>query len=98
MAVFGCVVALRTAFVSPDVSFSAFVSLYSLITILVGGVGTTIGPILGTIVCEFASYFLFINIQFALYAIWGVIIILVKLLLPQGIWPLLREKIIRSKV
>jgi len=96
MASFGCVSTVRTAYIMPQNVFSVPLSLYALIAILVGGIGTTIGPLLGAVICELFSYFVFVNIQFALLATYGIILILVKLLLPRGIWPYLRKYVMHK--
>jgi branched-chain amino acid transport system permease protein len=94
----GFVATLRRAYIMPSDIFSIFTSLYLVIVVLIGGAGTAIGPLLGGLICELASYLVFIRVGFALLLIYGIIMVVVKLLLPMGVYPYLNRVIARISI
>lgn len=68
-------------------------SIYPLLWVLLGGAGTTIGPLIGTI---FMTYLIDIASEFtsAYMLIAGVVLILLTLFAPQGLAGVLRKKLL----
>lgn len=86
----GALYAHLIRFISPE-SFSGEQSIMFLVMILVGGMGTFIGPILGGGIIIMLTEFLqrFGNYQMAIY---GILIILVLFVLPKGIIGTIKNK------
>lgn len=66
-------------------------SIYPLLWVLLGGAGTTIGPLIGTV---FMTYLIDISSEFtsAYMLVAGLVLILLTLFAPQGLAGLLRKK------
>lgn len=96
LAGFGCGAAgaltlANTLFIQPQSIFSVQFSAYMIFMVLVGGIGTFEGPILGSVI------FFVIQQQFADQGAWyliglGVVAIVFALFLPKGLWNLLAER------
>jgi branched-chain amino acid transport system permease protein len=83
----GAMIAANTLSVQPDAMFSVNYSVYMIFIVVIGGLGTIEGPILGAVV--------FFGLQQTLsgLGVWylvilGVLAIAVTLLLPRGLWGL----------
>lgn len=81
----GALILANTLFIQPQSIFSVQFSAYMIFMVLVGGLGSFEGPIIGAIV------FFVLQQQFADQGAWyliglGTIAILVALFLPRGIW------------
>ena len=97
LAGFGCGAAgaltlANTLFIQPQSIFSVQFSAYMIFMVLVGGLGTFEGPILGSII------FFVIQQQFADQGAWyliglGAVAIVFALFLPKGLWNLLAERL-----
>jgi branched-chain amino acid transport system permease protein len=82
--------------VNPDANFSATFSLLPLAMALFGGIRSTWGPIIGAIILGMAGEYLKLLMPYGYLIIYGLIIILVILFLPDGILGLIR-KLTRKK-
>ena len=82
--------------VNPDANFSATFSLLPLAMALFGGSRSTWGPIIGAILLGMAGEYLKLLMPYGYLIIYGLIIILVILFLPDGILGLIR-KLTRKK-
>jgi len=97
LAGFGCGAAgaltlANTLFIQPQSIFSVQFSAYMIFMVLVGGLGTFEGPILGSVI------FFVIQQQFADQGAWyliglGAVAIVFALFLPKGLWNLLAERL-----
>lgn len=97
LAGFGCGAAgaltlANTLFIQPQSIFSVQLSAYMIFMVLVGGLGTFEGPILGSVI------FFVIQQQFADQGAWyliglGAVAIVFALFLPKGLWNLLAERL-----
>ncbi len=81
----GALILTNTLFIQPQSIFGVQWSAYMIFMVLVGGLGTFEGPILGAIL------FFFIQDRFANYGAWylvglGVTAIVFALALPRGLW------------
>jgi branched-chain amino acid transport system permease protein len=84
----------------PEQVFNISRSIDIILAPIFGGVGTLIGPILGAVVLETLSEGLRvllsvfgIDVPGAKQVFWGVCLLLVVVLLPEGIWPPLARKL-----
>jgi branched-chain amino acid transport system permease protein len=96
LAGFGCgaagaLILANTLFIQPQSIFGVQYSAYMIFMVLVGGLGTFEGPILGAVV------FFAIQYEFADQGAWyliglGLVAILFALFLPKGLWSLVTER------
>ncbi len=88
----GALIFLQTARISPDAAFSVTDwTAYVIFIVVIGGIGTIEGPILGVLV------FFALQSLLADYGSWylmtlGVLAIVVMLVAPRGLWGLLSER------
>jgi branched-chain amino acid transport system permease protein len=89
----GALIALNTLRVSPDSIYSVSYSAFMIFIVVIGGLGTIEGPILGAVI------FFVLQQQLSSHGTWyliaiGLVAILVVLLAPKGLWGVLtRERI-----
>ncbi len=72
-------------FVTPESSFNANYTLIPLAMALLGGMYSTWGPVIGAVVLGVLGEFLKLFIPYGHLVVYGIIIILVLLFMPQGI-------------
>src|SRR5438132_928130 len=87
----GAVYAWSISGVTAGPAFDFTFSLVMLAMIIIGGVGTSIGPLLGAVVVYIPSYFLLTTVAQAQPLIIGLLVIIMALFLPEGIVGLLRR-------
>ena len=78
-------------FASPDSVFDANYTLLPLAMALLGGTYSTPGPILGAVLLGVASEYLKLEIPYGHLVVYGIIIVLVILLLPEGLYGVYRR-------
>jgi len=78
-------------FATPDSVFSADFTLLPLAMALLGGVHSTAGPVLGAILLGLASEWLKLQIPYGHLVVYGIIIIIVILFMPQGLLGVARK-------
>lgn len=78
-------------FATPDAVFSADFTLLPLAMALLGGVYSTTGPIFGAILLGLASEWLKLKIPYGHLVVYGIIIVIVILFMPQGLRQLVRR-------
>lgn len=83
-------------FVSPEGSFSAHFLLLPLAMALLGGIHSTWGPVLGGLILGALSEYLKLQIPYGHLLVYGGIIVIVTLFLPQGVRGMLRTLLRRS--
>jgi branched-chain amino acid transport system permease protein len=86
----GALSALAVQFVSPD-SFDLFLSISLLVGIVVGGVGTLWGALFGAIFIMFVPSLAEQVSKAAPWAVYGVVLVAMMMLLPGGVVGLLRQ-------
>jgi len=96
LAGFGCSAAgaltvANTLFIQPESIFGVHWSAYLIFMVLVGGLGTFEGPIIGAIL------FFVVQYQFADFGAWyliglGLIAVAFALFLPRGLWSLISDR------
>jgi branched-chain amino acid transport system permease protein len=72
-------------FIVPDQVFSIDISVEMAIVAMLGGAGTILGPLIGSVILESAAELLKNLFQEAHLLIYGILIVLVVLFLPEGI-------------
>ena len=73
------------AFISPDAAFSPHLLLVPVTTAVVGGMGNTLGPIVGAVFLGVAAEYLKLQMPYGHLLIYGVMVVVVILLMPKGI-------------
>ena len=79
-------------FATPDSVFDPNYTLLPLAMALLGGIYSTPGPILGALLLGIASEFLKLKIPYGHLVVYGIIIVLVILFMPQGLYGLATAK------
>lgn len=79
-------------FASPDSVFDPNYTLLPLAMALLGGIYSTPGPVLGAVLLGVAAEYLKLKIPYGHLVVYGIIIILVILLMPQGLYGQLRRR------
>jgi len=87
----GGIYAQSYGFATPDSVFSADFTLLPLAMALLGGVHSTVGPILGAILLGLVSEWLKLQIPYGHLIVYGIIIVLVILFMPQGLLGVARK-------
>lgn len=80
-------------FTTPETAFDGNFTLLPLAMALLGGVHSTIGPMAGAVLLGIASEWLKLQIPYGHLVVYGVIIILVILFMPQGLVGMARRMI-----
>ncbi len=78
-------------FATPETVFSTDFTLLPLAMALLGGVLSTVGPILGSVLLGLAAEWLKLKIPYGHLVVYGIIIIVVILFMPQGLLRLVRK-------
>lgn len=91
----GCLFTNWGGFVSPGV-FSLTITAQAVIFVIVGGIGTLIGPIIGALLIQYIATILGSSQQLAAYGlnnnlVFGLIMVAFVLLVPQGIVPTIKS-------
>jgi len=89
--VIGSTYALQYGFVYPESSFSAHYLLLPIAMALVGGIYSTIGPVLGAVILGLSSEYLKLIMPYGHLIIYGVIIVVVVLFMPNGVYGALKD-------
>ncbi|HUJ75226.1 MAG TPA: branched-chain amino acid ABC transporter permease [bacterium] len=80
-------------FVSPDSVFDTYYTLLPLAMALLGGTYSTPGPILGALLLGVSAEYLKLKIPYGHLVVYGVIIVLVILLMPRGLFGVYRARV-----
>lgn len=88
-ALVGSVYAVWITFVNPPSVFDPLYSLTMVVLTLVGGAGTLWGPVVGAFLVEIVDQYLWANLLTAHTLFLGVVIVVIVLFLPRGVWPYL---------
>lgn len=97
MGATGAVMATRWSYIDPSLAFAPFRSFYVIIMVLLGGIESTIyGPLLGATVVTLLSDVILVNFPRFTMLIFGIILVVVILFLPNGLMGIL-QRIRRGK-
>lgn len=89
----GAIYAQQYAFVEPEATFSPNFLLLPISMALVGGIYSTVGPIIGAFVLGFASEYLKLRMPYGHLIIYGIIIVFTIMFLQRGIYGTVISKI-----
>ncbi|MDH7483085.1 MAG: branched-chain amino acid ABC transporter permease [Spirochaetales bacterium] len=89
----GAVNVVSVGFAMPESAFDANYTLLPLAIALLGGIHSTVGPMIGALLLGATAEWLKLKIPYGHLAVYGLIIILVILFMPQGIRGLVRQKL-----
>lgn len=78
-------------FATPDSVFDANYTLLPLAMALLGGIYSTPGPVIGALLLGIVAEFLKLKIPYGHLVVYGIIIILVILFMPQGLYGLFKK-------
>ena len=87
----GGIFAMSYGFASPDTVFSADFTLLPLAMALLGGIHSTVGPILGALLLGLVAEWLKLKIPYGHLVVYGIMIIIVILFMPQGLLGVARK-------
>ncbi len=87
----GGIFAMSYGFASPDTVFSADFTLLPLAMALLGGIHSTVGPILGGLLLGLVAEWLKLKIPYGHLVVYGIMIIFVILFMPQGLLGVARK-------
>ena len=94
----GAIYASWVNYIEPPDVFDILLAVKPLVMVLLGGIGTIFGPLLGAIVLLTFEEVVWRNFLTVHAAALGIIIIVLVLFLPNGLLSLLREKLSRPEV
>lgn len=94
----GAAYAQQYAFVNPESTFSLNFLLLPLAMALVGGIYSTNGPIIGALILGLISEYLKLIMPYGHLVVYGIIIIVVVLFLPQGVYTPIKNKLLKSNI
>jgi len=83
-ALVGSFAAFYVGFIEPNQVFGIDVSIQMVLTAIIGGIGTVAGPVLGAVVLVLISEALRASIAQAHLLVYGILVIVVILLMPDG--------------
>jgi branched-chain amino acid transport system permease protein len=98
-AIGGTLYAQYVLFISPDYVFSAGFSFQFLLISIVGGVHTILGPVLGSFIItplDVVARFMFSEYAGLSYTIYGGLLVLMAVFLPEGLLPLV-ERLFKTR-
>ena len=91
----GAIYANWTNYIDPPDVFDVLLAIKPLVMVMLGGLGTIFGPAIGALILIAFEEFVWRNLLTIHAAALGVIIVVLILFLPNGIVPLLRERLAR---
>ena len=94
--VIGAVYAQQYAFVEPESTFSLNFLLLPIAMALVGGIYSTNGPIIGAFILGIVSEYLKLIIPYGHLIVYGLIIVIVVLYMPSGIYKTVKGKMLTN--
>jgi len=83
-ALVGSFAAFYVGFIEPNQVFGIDVSIQMVLTAIIGGIGTVAGPVLGAVVLVLISEALRASIAQAHLLVYGILVIVVILVMPDG--------------
>lgn len=92
----GGIFAMSYGFASPDTVFSADFTLLPLAMALLGGIHSTVGPILGGLLLGLVAEWLKLQMPYGHLVVYGIMIIIVILFMPQGLLGVARKAMLKT--
>jgi branched-chain amino acid transport system permease protein len=91
MGAAGAVMATRWTYIDPKIAFNIFLSFMPVLMAIFGGMGQLYGPILGAAVFAYLEEFLITRFPYYYMLIFGIIMLVVILYLPDGLISLIQK-------
>jgi branched-chain amino acid transport system permease protein len=91
-AAVGALYAVYLGFIDPPTAFSPVMELTTIAIVLLGGMGTVLGPLVGAVVLSIANELLWARFPEYYLAIVGVLVLMAVLFMPRGIVNLAMRK------
>ncbi len=85
MGMAGAVIATRRSYIDPGIAFNMNTSFLPVLMAMFGGMGNLVGPVIGAAVFTYLSDYLLSHIPDLFMLIFGVVLILAILFMPNGI-------------
>jgi branched-chain amino acid transport system permease protein len=85
MGMAGAIIATRRAYIDPGIAFNMNNTFLPVLMAMFGGMGTLVGPVIGAAVFTYLGEFLLTRIPDLYMLIFGVVLILAILFMPNGI-------------
>jgi branched-chain amino acid transport system permease protein len=95
-ALVGSFAAFYVGFIEPQQVFGIDVSIQMVLTAIIGGIGTVAGPVLGAVVLVLISEGLRTSIAQAHLLVYGILVILVILVMPDGFLGFIAQRVRRK--
>jgi branched-chain amino acid transport system permease protein len=95
-ALVGCFAAFYVGFIEPNQVFGIDVSIQMVLTAIIGGIGTVAGPVLGAVVLVLISEGLRASLAQAHLLVYGILVIVVILLMPEGFLGFIAQRLRRK--
>lgn len=93
MGIFGGLYSLQVGFIDPQSVFVLPISLTVVIMVLLGGIGTIWGPVLGAVILGLTTEVLWARFPFFYELVLGVLLAVIVLFVPRGVVGSLRERL-----
>lgn len=91
MGMAGAIVATRRAYIDPGIAFDLNVSFLPVLMAILGGLKHLIGPVIGAVIFAYLGEFLLTRLPELYMLVFGAVMVLAILFLPQGILGLLQQ-------
>ncbi len=91
----GAIYASWTHYIDPTDVFDVLLSVKPLVMVLLGGVGTLLGPVFGAVILLAFEELVWRNFLTVHAAVLGAVIVVLVLFLPNGLLPVLRRWLVR---
>jgi branched-chain amino acid transport system permease protein len=93
----GGIYAYWMTFIYPYHTFSVLMTVQMVIMLFLGGAGTVLGPILGSVILSVLSEILWAKFIYLYLIILGVMIVAIVLIFPEGVLGLIEKRLKRGK-
>lgn len=79
-------------YIEPHSAFALHLNIMPIVMVLLGGLGTVWGPVLGAVIMTFVEEFLWASFPELYYSIYGIIVVVLVLAMPGGIVAWLKSR------
>ena len=97
-ALVGSFAAFYVGFIEPQAVFGIDVSIQMVLIAIIGGIGTVAGPVLGAVVLVLISEFFRSSLAQAHLLVYGILVIVVILVMPDGLLGFIAQRMRRKAV
>ena len=85
MGMAGAIIATRRTYIDPDIAFNLNTSFLPVLMAMFGGMGNLLGPVLGAALFTYIGEFLLTRVPDAYMLIFGMVLIIAILFMPNGV-------------